>query len=82
MTILNHNFSAPGRRLAAATIVLGSIGFLCGFLLALTVSGLQPLQLRPDIVNASHATGQPGLALAPRITSGTSGTRRSSVRSG
>jgi tetrahydromethanopterin S-methyltransferase subunit F len=38
MTILNHNFSAPGRRLAAATIVLGTIGFLCGFLLALTVS--------------------------------------------
>jgi hypothetical protein len=38
MTILNHNFSAPARRLAAATKVLGMIGFLCGFLLALTVS--------------------------------------------
>ncbi len=38
MTILNTNFSAPSRRLAAATIVLGTIGFLCGFLLALTVS--------------------------------------------
>jgi tetrahydromethanopterin S-methyltransferase subunit F len=38
MTILNHNFSAPAWRLAAATIVLGTIGFLCGFLLALTVS--------------------------------------------
>jgi hypothetical protein len=38
MTILTHNFSLPGRRLAAATIVLGMIGFLCGLLLALTVS--------------------------------------------
>jgi tetrahydromethanopterin S-methyltransferase subunit F len=38
MTILTNNFSAPGRRLAAATIVLGAIGFLCGFLLALTLS--------------------------------------------
>jgi hypothetical protein len=38
MTILTHNFSVPARRLAAATIVLGMIGFLCGFLLALTVS--------------------------------------------
>jgi hypothetical protein len=38
MTILNNNFSVPGRRLAAATIVLGMIGFLCGFLLVLTVS--------------------------------------------
>jgi hypothetical protein len=38
MTILTNNFSVPRRRLAAATIVLGAIGFLCGFLLALTVS--------------------------------------------
>lgn len=38
MTILNTNFSAPVRHVAAATIVLGTIGFLCGFLLALTVS--------------------------------------------
>jgi hypothetical protein len=38
MTILSSNFSAPARRLAAATILLGTIGFLCGFLLALTLS--------------------------------------------
>jgi hypothetical protein len=38
MTVLNNHFSVPGRRLAAATIVLGMIGFLCGLLLALTVS--------------------------------------------
>jgi hypothetical protein len=38
MTMLNTHFSLPGRRLAAATVVLGLIGFLCGFLLALTVS--------------------------------------------
>lgn len=38
MTILNNNSSAPGRYLAITTIVLGTIGFLCGFLLALTVS--------------------------------------------
>jgi hypothetical protein len=38
MTILNDNCSAPGRSLAATTALLGTIGFLCGFLLALTLS--------------------------------------------
>ena len=38
MTILNNNSSAPGRSLAATTVLLGTIGFLCGFLLALTLS--------------------------------------------
>ena len=38
MTILNTNISAPARRLAAAAILLGTIGFLCGLLLALTAS--------------------------------------------
>ena len=38
MTILNNNSRAPGRSLAATTVLLGTIGFLCGFLLALTLS--------------------------------------------
>jgi hypothetical protein len=38
MTMLNNNSSAPGRQLAAMTILLGTIGFLSGFLLALTLS--------------------------------------------
>jgi hypothetical protein len=38
MTMLNNNSSAPGRQLAATTILLGTIGFLCGFLLALSLS--------------------------------------------
>jgi len=38
MTILNNNSSASGRSLAATTVLLGTIGFLCGFLLSLAVS--------------------------------------------
>lgn len=38
MTILNNNSSAPGRSLAATTVLIGTIGFLWGFLLALTLS--------------------------------------------
>ena len=38
MTMLNNISSATGRRLATMTVLLGTIGFLCGFLLALTLS--------------------------------------------
>ena len=38
MTILNNHSSAPRRSLAATTVLLGTIGFLCGFLLAVTLS--------------------------------------------
>lgn len=38
MTILNDNSSASGRHPAVTTIMLGTIGFLCGFLLALALS--------------------------------------------
>jgi uncharacterized protein YacL len=38
MTVLNNNSPAPGRSLAATTVLLGTIGFLCGLLLALMLS--------------------------------------------
>jgi len=38
MTVLNNDSSTRARSLAATTILLGTIGFLCGFLLALTLS--------------------------------------------
>jgi hypothetical protein len=38
MTVLNNNSPARGWSLAATTALLGTIGFLCGFLLALTLS--------------------------------------------
>jgi hypothetical protein len=38
MTILNSISSPSGRRLVTTTVLLGTIGFLCGFLLALTLS--------------------------------------------
>jgi hypothetical protein len=38
MTILNSISSPTGRRLATTTVLLGTIGFLCGFLLSLALS--------------------------------------------
>ena len=38
MTISSSNSPTSRRHLAATTILLGTIGFLCGFLLALTLS--------------------------------------------
>lgn len=38
MTILNNNSFTHRRHPAATTILLGTIGFLCGFLLALMLA--------------------------------------------
>jgi hypothetical protein len=38
MSILSHNASAAGRHPAATTLLFGTIGFLCGFLLSLALS--------------------------------------------
>lgn len=38
MTILNNNPSAGARHPAATTLLFGTIGFLCGFMLALALS--------------------------------------------
>ena len=38
MTIFSNNSSAAGRHPAATTLIFGTIGFLCGFLLSLALS--------------------------------------------
>jgi hypothetical protein len=38
MTILNNSSFAAGRHPAATTLLFGTIGFLCGFLLSLALS--------------------------------------------
>ena len=38
MIIMNSNASAGGRHPAATTLLFGTLGFLCGFILSLLVS--------------------------------------------
>ena len=38
MTILNNTSSTTARQLAATTLLCGTIGFVCGFLLSVALS--------------------------------------------
>ena len=54
MTMLNNSSFAAGRHPAATTLLFGTIGFLCGFLLIAGTIGIQPVRLRRNTVSVSR----------------------------